>query len=82
MSLISFDAPGKHQKTRGFLLIFSGASKEISGMKWAKSVLPLLISLVRSTHLVVDLVQVYSDLSKTQTELHVLEEIFLKNDYS
>lgn len=56
-------------------------SQEISGMKWAKCFLLLLISLVRSTHLVVDLVQVYSDLSKTHTELHVLEEILFKNDY-
>ena len=34
MPLISFDAPWKHKKTSGFL----GVSKEISGMKWVKSI--------------------------------------------
>ena len=36
MPLISFDTPGKHQKTRGFLMMFSDVfrlSKEISAMK-------------------------------------------------
>ena len=32
MSMISFDAPWKHQKTSGFLM-FSGGTKEISDMK-------------------------------------------------
>ena len=33
MPLSSFDTPWKHQKTSGFRM-FSGVSKEISGMKW------------------------------------------------
>ena len=33
MPMISFDTPWKHQKNSVYL-IFSGVSKEISGMKW------------------------------------------------
>ena len=35
MPLLTFDTPGKHQKTRDFLM-FSAVSKGISGMKWLK----------------------------------------------
>ena len=33
MSLVFFDTPGQHQKTRAFLC-FQGVSKETCGMKW------------------------------------------------
>ena len=47
MPLISFDASLKHQKTSGFLM-FSGVSKEISGMKWVNTFAENRVYMIRT----------------------------------
>ena len=43
--MVSFDTPWKHQKTSSFW-IFSGVSKETSGMKMVKESFPVEINLL------------------------------------